>query len=641
MDMLKKIKIYIGIYVCMPLCIACSDFLNVVPDDGIATLESAFTMRSEAERYLYTCYSYLPQDGMVLIDPGILAGDEFWSVVDPGQVVYNDRIFRIARGFQNAQSPLCGWNWLNLYQAIRVCNIFLENAGSVPDLTLFEKERWVAEATFLKAYYHFYLLRMYGPIPLVKENLPISAPVDQVKVFRDPADDCFAYIVELLDEAIPHLPPVILNPQDEMGRITQPIAAALKAKILVTAASPLFNGNNDQATLANKNGVKLFNPDVLAEKWEVAAQACREAIEICHEANIVLYKYETILQLSDTIKREMTVRNTFALKWNSETIWANTQSNTTGSTGIQQLASPNLDADKYPDNWSLTNQLAPPLKIAEMYYTNHGIPIEEDKDWQGVDLFSLRNGTDAERYYIKKDYTTIQLHFDREPRFYACLGFDGGIWYGHSRYGNNPNDYYYLACRIGGLNAKKSEIVGPYTGYYWKKCVYFENVQTSVNGYTATRYPWPIIRLSDLYLLYAEAINEAEGPNGPHSADLFRYIDDVRKKTDLEGVKESYNKYAINRKYETKNGMREIIHRERLIELSLEGQRFWDLRRWKEAPAEYAKNIVGYKLLASKPEEFYQRVVLAVQPFSIRDYFWPIETAVIERNPNLVQNIGW
>jgi hypothetical protein len=87
--------------------------------------------------------------------------------------------------------------------------------------------------------------------------------------------------------------------------------------------------------------------------------------------------------------------------------------------------------------------------------------------------------------------------------------------------------------------------------------------------------------------------------------------------------------------------MRSIIHRERLIELSLEGQRFWDLRRWKEAPDEYAKGIEGYKVTESAPAKFYQRIVLAKQTFSIKDYFWPIETGLTEQNTNLVQNIGW
>jgi hypothetical protein len=122
---------------------------------------------------------------------------------------------------------------------------------------------------------------------------------------------------------------------------------------------------------------------------------------------------------------------------------------------------------------------------------------------------------------------------------------------------------------------------------------------------------------------------------------MFRYINEVRERAGLEGVKESWDKYADNKKYDNQAGMREIIQQERLIELSHEGQRFWDLRRWKRAPQEYAKGIEGFNMWAVKPEEYYQRLLITEQPFSIRDYFWPIQTSVIEQNSNMVQNIGW
>jgi hypothetical protein len=618
----------------------------VVPDDGIATLENAFAMRAEAERYLYTCYSYLPHDGQLDSDPSILGGDEMWSAINAsyasGEIFFNAKMFDIARGLQNATAPIGGEQWTSLYRGIRVCNIFLENINSVPDIREDEKIQWIAEATFLKAYYHFYLVRMYGPIPVIRENLSISATPAEVKVSRNPVDECFDYIIALLNEAIPGLP-LTVTTSEELGRITRPIAAALKAKVWVTAASPLFNGNNDQATLANKNGVKLFNPDFVAAKWDSARVACREAIRLCENpsSKIALYKYETIAVLSDTIKQQMTIRNTVAKRWNSEIIWANTQTPYSQNTILQEAAACELDKKVYY-TFRMPSQLQPPLKIAELYYTNHGVPIEEDLEWQSLDPYALRVGDDSHLYYIKKDYTTVQFHFDREPRFYASLGFDGGLWYGQKFYDNNPAQYYYIQGRLGGEHGKDMPVEGPFTGYYPKKLVHFENVQIAVNSYTVTNYQWPIIRLSDLYLLYAEAINEAEGPNGPNSADLFKYIDLVREKNGLDGVKYAWDNYS-NRptKYTTQDGMQQIIHRERLIELALEGQRFWDLRRWKKAPDEYAKNIKSWTLKASEPEKFYKPIVVEQQVFSIRDYFWPIQTSVIENNPNIVQNIGW
>jgi hypothetical protein len=153
-------------------------------------------------------------------------------------------------------------------------------------------------------------------------------------------------------------------------------------------------------------------------------------------------------------------------------------------------------------------------------------------------------------------------------------------------------------------------------------------------------YPWPIMRLADLYLLYAEAINEAEGPGGPRRNELFAHIDFVRERAGLQGVQQSWDTYTDNKKYENQNGMREIIRQERMIELALEGQRFWDIRRWKTAMEEFDL-VEGLRVYESDPEKYYQPAPLFKQTFSIRDYFWPIQDSYIENNPNLVQNIGW
>jgi hypothetical protein len=610
------------------------NYLDVAPDN-VATLDYAFRMRSEAEKYLYTCYSYMTKEGDNRADPAIFGGDEIWTLDNS----FSLESLNLARGFQNINTPLFGDHWSRMYQGIRVCNTFLENVDKVPDIPAWEKEEWKGEALFLKAWYHFYLVRMYGPIPLVKENLPISANPDQVKVSRNTVDECFDYIIELLDEAIDKLPPRIVNPVRNMGRTTKPIAAGVKAKVMVTAASPLYNGNTDQATLKNGDGTQLFNTNVDAGKWTKAVQACREAIEICHAENYKLYKFQSNATLSDTIMQQMTIRNGFCEKWNSGIIWVNQQ--TVGAFwDNQRRATANLDI-RYLDHAALESTSQPPLKIAEMYYTNHGVPITEDKEWKNLDVLALRKGTHAERYYIKKDYTTIQLHFDREPRFYASLGFDGGIWYGQGREDNNPDGYFYIACRMGGAQQKKGQYWGPVTGYFWKKCVHVQNVQSGIGSYDVEYYPWPLLRLADLYLLYAEAINEAEGVDGANSSEMFKYIDLVRESAGLKGVKYSWDNYAETKKYTSKEGMKQIIHRERLIELSLEGQRFWDLRRWKEVYDAYTTPIEGFKIMESAPEQFYRRVVLWNQTFNLKDYFWPLAIADIEQNPNLVQNIGW
>lgn len=146
---------------------------------------------------------------------------------------------------QNSNEPLVDyWNGAQwgkaMFVGIRDCNVFIENIDKVPDLSAYDKETWKAEAKVLKAFYHFWMMRMYGPIPIIKENIPVSAGEDEVRVVRDKIDDIVTYIVSLIDESVEYLPLNIQNEAAEMGRITRPAAKAIKAKILAFAASPFL-----------------------------------------------------------------------------------------------------------------------------------------------------------------------------------------------------------------------------------------------------------------------------------------------------------------------------------------------------------------------------------------------------------------
>ncbi|ACU04763.1 RagB/SusD family nutrient uptake outer membrane protein [Pedobacter heparinus] len=609
---------------------SCKKYLDVVPDN-VATIENAFTMRSQAQKFLFTCYSYMPKEGDLTDDPGILSGDEIWDVPTKGAY------FFIARGFQKTISPY-GDRWTNLYRALRDCNIFLENVGKVPDLNEEERARWIAEVKFLKAYYHFYLVRMYGPIPLIKTNLSIDAEANVTRVTRDPVDSCFSYIKQLLDEASPSLPPIVLNPTTEAGRITQPIALALKAKVLVTAASPLFNGNTDQSTLKNPDGTQLFNPTYSKAKWDTAAVACKKAIELCHSVGMKLYVYNPDFQqfnLTSTIKTQMNIRNSFAEKWNSEIIWANTQTLVANAT-LQVLAATWWDP-LLLDNSAIRGEFSPPLKIVEQFYTKNGVPITEDKTWDYNGRYGLRTAVESEKLYIKKDFETAKLNFDREPRFYADLGFDGGIWYGQGKY-DDSQDLFYLQAKFKQRNGVGKPNYGTVTGYYVKKYVHFQNVMVAAS-YSTNPFPWPVIRLSDLYLLYSEALNESlAAPD----AEVYKYINLIRARAGLNSVESSWTNFSSNpSKYTNKDGMREIIHQERKIEFVFESQRLWDLRRWKEAAKELNQPITTWDLGQETSAGYYRPVILFNQTFGSKDYFWPISEANITANRNIVQNLGW
>lgn len=644
---MKKIKQFglrgSGFATVMIVCVffgaSCKKFLNIVPDN-VATIDHAFANTVEAEKYLFTCYNYLPASGSTGGNVGLLAGDELW-IPDFRQYFQAATWTVIARGLQNSGEPTANyWDGMqegkDLYEAIRHCNIFLENVSNlekVRDLSLNKRTRWIAEVKFLKAYYHFYLLRMYGPIPIIKENIPISAPPEAVRVKRRPVDECVTYISELLDESYKDLPQVISNKNDELGRITKPINRAVKAKMLLMAASPLFNGNSDYASFANKDGELLFNAQYDPEKWKLAANAAKEAIDDAEAAGHKLYYY-TIpgFEMTDTTMIQMSIRGAVTERWNDEVVWglSNSRANT-----LQRAGQPLLHADMSINAGYAS--LAAPLKIVQQFYSNKGVPIEEDKTQDFSEINKLRIATHKERVNFGERYETARINFDRENRFYANLGFDGGRWLTADLPARRDYEAYVVKAKVGQISAGSAFGLYSETGYFTKKVV---NWESRFAANTSLReYPWPEIRLADVYLMYAEALNEVSGP----VPEVHRYLNLIRARAGLEPVADAWQKYSTNpAKPTTKEGMRAIVRRERLIEMAFEGSRFWDLRRWKESARELNGPVLGWDINQKDAVAYYQVRTIYQQRFiAPRDYFWPIRLAEMTVNVNLVQNPGW
>ncbi|GHE45185.1 RagB/SusD family nutrient uptake outer membrane protein [Sphingobacterium griseoflavum] len=616
------------------LLTSCKDYLDIVPDN-VATIDNAFTNRNEAEKFLFTCYSYLPQESYIYENPALLGGDElwtYWPITGLSRLPTFPQ--EIARGNQGIVDPYLNyWDGQQsgkpLFRALRDCNIFLENVDQVVDLDPFMRDRWIGEVQFLKAYYHFYLMRMYGAIPIVDRNIPISASKEEVRVSRNSIDEVANYIVDLLDSAAAKLPDQIQNRATELGHITKPIALSIKAKVLVTVASPLFNGNNDYTGLANKDGTNLFSRGFDLQKWERALLACKEAIAACEKANIHLYRFSSALvTVNDRIRKEMDIRNSVCEPWNEEVIWGFT--NGTGS-GIQLQSMPRLNS-AYPGNESTFGQIAPTLGMAESFYTRNGLPIQEDKTWDYAGRFMLKVAEAGELDYLQQGYTTAALHFEREPRFYASMAFDGSLWY-------MENGTWPVQAKSGQAQSRKSAFGYSITGYFPKKLVNWKFVIQSGQAISQEQYPWPVIRLADLYLLYAEASNEVNGPG----EETSKYLNMVRERAGIPTLQDSWRDFARNPStIFSKDGLRDVIRQERLVELAFEGHRFWDLRRWKLAAEELNKPIYGWDVEQEDAGNYYRRKLLYNQRFtSPRDYLWPIREYSLVVNPNLVQNPGW
>jgi hypothetical protein len=654
-----KIRKYITLrwsWLLLILLFSCKkDFLDIVPDN-LPTLEHAFSNRVEAEKFLFTCYSFLPKEGNQESNPGFNAGDEHWYYKNNYLDYFRLDPYLIARGLQNKSAPYMNYwgetksdgsvskfDGRSLWQGVRVCNIMLENIDKVYDLGSLDRDRWIAEVKFLKAYYHWYLFRMYGPIPIVDVNLSIGATPESVKLKRQPVDSVVNYIVKLLDEStigdeFTGLPNRILNLNDELGRITKVTALAIKARVLVTAASPLFNGNTDYNNLKNKDGQALFNSTYDVTKWNRAADACKVAMDAALAAGVKLYTFQgKVNDQTPEVTTELSIRNAVTERWNSELIWGSTMRDDGGTPGayyLQRYACPNLDP-AYTKT-ELMGQVAPTFKMAELFYTKNGVPIEEDENWDYASRFQLKKTPDNSPYLIP-NYQTASLHFDREPRFYADMAFDGAKWY--MKNNSSAKSPFVVNAKAGENSGRKNERWYSVTGYFTKKVVSW-TLTASSSGVSVENYPWPVMRLADLMLLYAEALNEIGD-----GTTALPILNEIRERAGLGSVESSWSNFAkaaFKTKYSTQEGLRKIIHQERGIEMAFEASRFWDLRRWKTAEKVLNAPIYTWNVVAENFEDYNQRLLDFNQTFvAPRDYLWPISDRELQINPNLVQNTGW
>lgn len=640
----KKIyQSFIGLSLCF-ISLSCNKYLDVVPDNT-PVLDQAFAKRTMAQRYLATCYNSLPDNFSLTGNSGWLSADEFWLSSTSTYSGYNN--WFIALGSQNGDSPLVD-NWIgarggkSYWEGISKCNTFLENIVKVPDMDEAEKQMWTAEVKFLKAYYHFLLVEQYGPVPIMDKNIPVSSDPAASRLARNTVDECFSYIVGLIDEDMGFLMDDVSDLQTETGRVTKVAAKAIKAKILMFAASPLFNGNSDiEASVKNKDGKELFNHTYSADKWERAAAACKEAIDFAEGRNKRLHTWTPVRSdLKPSTIYQMNIREAFNESSNNpEILWLDTRSIATTAIQGAFMLRKYAGSTTLANTTTLSSQMSVPFNIVGKFYSKNGVPIEEDKTYPystRYDLVTVPN-TDVYKYNLVANRNTAKMNLDRENRFYGSLTFDAGRIYMRQVADQKDDNAYNIDMRSGGISGKTNPTNFNITGYASKKHFNYQNSATD-NNYSARQYGYPIIRLANLYLYYAEALNEVHGP----TADVYTYVDKVRARSGLEGMLSSWTNYSNNpTKPLSKEGVREIIKRERTCEFALEGIRFGDLRRWKDAIKELNAPIRGWDIYQYTDANYYRPVVFYTRSFINRDYFWPIGLNERRVNSNLVQAAEW
>jgi hypothetical protein len=614
------------------LAVSC-DYLDIVPDNT-ATMADAFKDEDKAEGFLFTCYSYQ---------------NDYWNFRNIGMCTTNETVAAYHWGAQwfpfvqfnhgeaNSSDPKFDF-WAKYYEGIRQCYTFLENIDGVKPVAISEsifedkKKSWKGEAIFLIAYYHHQLLQHFGPIVVMDK-------VSAEKQPRLPFDECVDKIVTLYDEAIVNLSPTVQSA--DFGRASQVVAKAMKAKLLLYAASPLFNGNTDYKDFKGKDGEQLINQTPDKNKWKRAMDAAKEAIRFAESHGYKLFKYEgtepTTTRDGNPVTYERTpfrqaYLNTRYMITRSATspeiIWAWTSEpsgsySATGGDNWQRHAVVRGLDNRTVKEGNPVGALSSTLTAAKIFYTANGLPPEDDPalgyEW-----------TPEGRMTIPAGKNTCNLHLNREPRFYAAIGFDGGT------YEFNSSKEYTLDMTFGGDNGCYDAGTDHlYSTYSVKKTIHPNGkAEAGGSGWSVTRFPYPLMRLSDLYLEYVEACAEYQGTLDD---DATGYLEKVRERAGLD--MEYFNG-------KSGEGLVTAIRRERMIELIFESQWHYDLRRWKMALKWFENDregLWGLKDTGKTAAELYQETQLSAKyfKFDFKDYLLPIRNSFVNANEKLVQNPGY
>ena len=627
---MKNILITLSFLLLLTSC----EYLDVVPE-GKATQDDIWKTTQQAEKYRYYMRTYMPNLIGYDWSPDQFAGDDmitggvgttYWF--SSKSLIYGEENANVTYFGRWAPYSTSGGTNYDIYRGIRYAFYLLDNVYKVPAISPENAARYAGEAWYLIGYYHQLLLEYYGPIILVKRYIPNDAPDSEIFVPRSPYDECVKYIAECYDKAAELLPETVID--TELGLPTRMSALSYKARLLLSAASPLVNGNSDYVGFDNHDGTPLMNTTYDPEKWKKAMEAAAEAISVAEKFNSELGRQNFMLytsadsSLPNDERGRRNYRDAFTKEhWNGlEFIEA--KGDRGGCQTLQQLMGPRPIANNMSLGWKTTS--VPTMEAVEMYYTKNGLPWEDDPETKDIDP-----------YAYNAEAGTVNLHLYKEPRFYASVGYDRGTY----EIDGKEITLYLRGGELHGSTLKETDEYQSCTGYLCQKWIPKASTYSiPSNSFSFYYYAYPYLRLPELYLSYAEADFEY---NGSLSTQSLEYINLVRKRCGLPTFQASW---ALAGGIPTGQKLRKVLHQERSIEFLFEGRRFHDLRRWKEAPEVMNKQPRSWNRDGKTAEEFYQ-VIEANQGGRVRifespkSYWMAVPMSEINKNPNLVQNPGY
>lgn len=635
---MKKVK-YIIVILSLILTVgSCSDYLDYQPDDFL-TMEMIFSDKIRTEDWLASVYSSIPSP--------------MWGYFkDQGYNIMGDDItipqewqqFGWANVYQYTTanwSPISGWNpyyWVELPKRIRTGLIFLESVRVIPEAGLTQEyvDQMKNEVRFLIAYYYSLMIEHYGPVPFNPDVIyAIDAPASELLIGQTPYDEIVDWIDAELKDVSTKLPAVYPDNND-WGRITSIMALSIRAKTLLFAASPLFNGNPDLKDWKNFEGVSLMKAEYDAQKWARAANAHKELIDAAHASGYELYKE---FNADGSIDPFMSYYNMSLKRFsdgNKEILFGRPSNSDLGGfqahhlpKGIGGNAGMGV-TQELVDAFYMKNGIAPifgynedgsPIINPASGYVEKGFSTGAERRltaWPGGGPASQREGN---MFPVTMD-GTYNMYCNREPRFYVSVIFNEA-WLGVD---NRRVEFLQDGGRDTGYTFD-----APQNGYNVRKRISLEVLPRE------NRFPYQpgiLYRLADAYLGYAEALNESQGA----TEEVYNYINMVRERAGIPDLTPGLSKEE----------MREAIQHERRVEFNSEGIRFHDVRRWKLGEKYFNTRLFGMNFDGNKKSDdendakaFYKRTFYKNRYFNKRMYLWPVPQAQIDINPNLIQAPGY
>ncbi len=530
-------------------CVGCDDFLDRAPDLNLDE-DKTFHNYETAYQYQADIYFNLRKGFNVLgsFQPAPIACATDEAEASSGWHTSNNLNVGAYDGVDNVLSQD--------YAGIRKCNVFLTKVNIIPFPDTDTKNHMTGEVYFLRAFFFHDIIKRYGGMPDLNDKLLF--PNDDMNLPRNSYKDCVTAILSDLEKAIPLLPSTVDD--NQIGRVTKGAAMALKARVLLYAASPLWDGEFTNA-----------------DKWKQAADAAMDVITLTAGGGRVYSLYNTGSGVND-YEQQFFVRP----PQNTEVIfWFNDEGKKFDSDEIK-VWSPS------GENYMGNGAVWPTQNFVDMFEMEDGLPVNESP------LYDPANP------YLRRD-----------PRFYKIIIYNGAMW-----------QSFAAETFIGGKQRLKS--TDCLTGYYVRK---YLPESVTYNASTGSYHNWQYIRLAEVFLNYAEAINEAEGPD-----KAYPYVNAIRARSGMPDLPEGL----------TKPQMREHIKHERAIELSFEEHRWWDVRRWLDGEKYFSGTVSGMDITKNGDGSFsYNRVNIETRIFTSKMNLYPIPTTELDKNTMYVQNPGW